>query len=600
MSEFIECLVTAGTHVSENAPATRYFNVSKSGMVVSNNGSGDKFYSYFHNALPSDLDERRVVSAKMRIRSKTHAGSPTLRLHRHAKPATSYTAMTWNNRAVGITGMIEYTVTQVGTNQYWEFDVLADVLAIQAGAPYYGWALTTTNVTDRWGIYGWQTDDAPVLTIEFDDVPLTPTDIEPHGAVAVTKPMFHWSAPPDLVSAQIQIAATTDPDFAAPLFDSGAHATTVGQLDTNTLGYAGITSSGSVLVRIRQSNSEVTSDWSDVITVTHTPLGTVNITSPGGTTTDPTPTVVWAFTGTQARWQVVTLRNGLVIADTGVVAGTDTAYQPAVGATASGQVLTYRVRVWDSVARSPSPGDPGYAEDSQASTYTPGTVTALTTLVATQDGEAPWVDLTWTRAAGVADKWVVTRNGDIIAVLAGTDGGSPVWSYRDWTCPPNTDVTYRVFPQTGTTVGSTGPTVAFRSVVTGAWVFDPDTEEFFSITGHQNNPAYAESSIRYDPIGATEPVKRTWALRGLEGDMSGLLDDFDGRTVAEQMVDLLAIKGRPDTVVRLAWLDINIPVTLTRLSPVPSIDSSDTDKIRKDVSFTFDQAGELPFPEVAP
>jgi hypothetical protein len=601
LSTVIECQLASGTFVREAFPATRYYTAAKPSFWVSSLAS-THFYSYLNFNLPAGLAGKRVISAIFECDTEARAGTPTLRMQRHSKPTTGYAELTWNNHPVSLAGAPSFDVTQSGALTHWTFDLTSDIQAVALGDAYYGYVLVTTNVAAQWRIMGYGTATPPKLTITLDDAPLPPTDIEPNGAVGLAKPVFNWTADPSMISAQIQITTPADTTFAAPVFDSGAHSTVVGQLDTNALGYGGITANTSVLVRIRQTNGVATSAWSDAITVTYTPLGTLSTSSPSGTTTDPTPTVAWAFTGTQARWQVTTYRNGVMIEDTGVVPGTDTSHQPAVGAVTAGQVLSYRIRVWDNVTRLSSVGDPAYRETTITTTYNPGAVTPLTTLDVTQDGQAPWVDLEWTRTAGVADLWVITRDGEIIDRILGTSGGSPVWSYKDWACPPNRDVVYRVFPQTGVnpaTVGSTGPTVTIRTEVDGAWVYDPATDKSFSISGHNLSAVYGESSVVYSTVGGIRRQKRTWALRGLEGNISGLLDDFDGRTVEDQLEDLYAIKGRADVDVRLVFADKNIPVSLDNLSPVPSVDWSTTDQIRHDVSFDFNQTGELPFPEVS-
>lgn len=597
MSETVECKATQVTYVSTEKPTTPLYAAAKSFPKI----LGSVHHTMVYTALPPNLAGRQVLEAYLELTLGYDGGGSTLRetsVQRHAKPATSYALMTWNNKPPVLPGSVAVSVNQALGVQKRLFDVTDDLQAIEAGGAYYGWRVTTTYTAHSWAVYGLATDYPPKLIVVLGDFPAAPTGLAPAGLTALAKPTFTWTAPDDMLFARLQIDEAGG-DFSTPLFDSGAVATTRGEMKPGDMGWAGLADGDTVLVRVRQTNDMGDSDWSLPVEVTRDTLTALAVTSPGSTTTDPTPGVVWSFTG-QTHWQVTVSLAGKTIHDTGLVAGTDTAFIPPKGATKSGQQLSIRVRAWDATARTPSPGDPGYAETTIVTTYTPGTAPAVTSLTATQDGVRPWVDLAFARTSGLPDEWFITRDGEVIARIPAVDAGDPVWTFRDWTCPPNRDVTYGVRPIVAGAAGAAGPSVPFRSVVDGAWLIDPETGDHFSISGDNVGLAYAESSVWYEPTGGSRSIKRTFAVRGLEGTVSGSLDDYDDRTMEEQEADLNRFKSHPALLLRYVGGDVNVPVVVSDLNCVIDASQSFTDNIIKTVSFQARQDGELPFDEITP
>lgn len=608
MSETITGKATSGTWARSNAASTVYYTASKKWQYVGVPAA--TYQSFLYTNMPADLAGRQVVSAKLRVYMIAGSGTRTVTVQRHAKPTTAYSRMTWNNRPGVLAGSTAVAKTQNAATILWEFDVTTEVQKVAQGGGFYGWRLSSSHAA-QWGMYGWGTTRAPQLVVELADELDAPTDLAPDGIVSITDPVFTWTAPASLSSAQMQIDVVDEEgeagDFSAPVWDSGElPGITIPQIDPVAEGFTGWADGAEYAVRVRQTVDAGTTDWSLPVVVTRHTLAAAAITSPTSTTQDPTPPVVHTFAGTQARWQVQTRLNGKVIDDSGVVPGTDLSYTPAAGATAAGQELTFTVRVWDEHARTPSPGDPGYAQASVTTTYTPSLLlTPADAVAATQVGVRPWVDVTWVRAAGVPDEWLIVREGVIVARIDGTDDDGAVTSWRDYTCPPNIDVTYRVFPIVDGVAGGTGPIAPIRTEVTGLWVYDPATEVHFSIADETLNLGFAESTAVYETIGGSVAIKRTFAMRGLEGDIGGKLDDFDGRTVTEQEADFFAIKEATAGTFRIAYGDTNIPVTLSNMSSVVDpatmlVTGTTPPRIRKAVSFIARQAGELPFLAVAP
>lgn len=598
MSTTVVTRTANGTYTDSGSPAKSFYAAARTFAYVKGT---TKFY-FFRTALPADLNEREVISATLRVILPPPGGSRTTKLQRHADPSTGYATMNDNNKPGVLAGSTEHSITS--TAQFRDFDVLADLVDVAGGGDYFGWRFSTSYTGGDVKVHGWDSEYEPTLTVVLGEPTSEPLNVRPHGLVSLSKWFVTWDGPDDIVSVQVQLD-DEDGDFATPIFDSGTVTSTVPQLNLAATAYAGLADAATVDVRVRHTSTDNgVSEWSDPVTVTRKALTGLAITGPSSPSTDPTPTVTWTAAG-QVAFQVTTSINGATVDETNEVPGADSAYTPAKGATAAGQVIRFRVRAWDDDDRTSSPGDPGYAEATLDVTYTPGTAPAITTLDATQDGVRPWVDLEWTRSAGVADAWIIERDlGDgagfqILEQIPGTDGGSPVWTYRDWTAPGHRTLLYRVRPFVAGAAGAAGPSASVVLDVTGAWVVDPSTGRNFRFGGTELQLGFAEQSAWYEPIGAPAAVKRTFSLRGLEGAIAGTLKPYDGRSVESFDADLFAIKSRPSSTFRVAFGDVNIPATLDVVNSVWSTDAR-TGMPRKVVTVGLRQNGELPFPVVTP
>jgi hypothetical protein len=587
---------TNGTYASSAKPNEPLFVAGKSFPYVKS-GVSETFQ---YVPLPTGLAGRQVAQAKLvaTMEYVASATSRTVTVQRHAKPTSAgMPGLTWNNRPGVLAGSSPVSVAQAPNVQTREFDVTADLQAIANGGLYYGWRITTTHSADSWKVYGFASILPMRLEVTLADTPVTPNGVGPNGITSLAAPVVTWQTPPGLISAQVQVDEENG-DFSSVLFDTGVETTTVGEMNLATQGWAGQADNGKVDVRVRQTTVLGTSDWSDPITIERQTKNTLTITAPGTSDPDPTPAVVWTFAD-QVRWQVVTRdAAGAILHNTGVMPGTDTAYVPPKGATASGQVITHEVRTWDSLSRTVSPGDPDYVSASKATTYTPGAATAVTSTTAAQVGPAPWVDITVARAS-LPDEWLLIRDGVIILRTPGIVDGNPVWTIRDWTCPPNTDVTYVVRPIVSGAAGAAGATVPCRTKVTGAWLFDPESGAYARCRGTDLAIEEVDSVTWYEPSGATAPTKRTFALRGIEGTIGGKLEDLNGRTLSAQLADWYQMKGTPSRTFRAAYDNVNIPVLVGAMKTAPHTVLTSTKAITKVVSFEIRQNGELPYEPVA-
>lgn len=600
MAETVTGRATTGTYVREGQPSTAFHTGSKTLSYVSN-VTDALFWTYVYTNLPANLAGRDVTSAWLDVTMRPGTGSRTLTVQRHAKTTKTYSALTWTSRAGNLAGSSAVAVTQDSADTEWIFDVTADLQAISLGDPFYGWRFTTTYA-GVWGMSGWGSAAAVTLYVELDGTPDAPDSLSPDGVTSLAAPVFTWLPVSGLVSAQLQVDEV-DGDFSSPLWDSTTTATTIPQLDSDDLGWTGLDEDETVEVRARQTTTGGTSPWSDPVTITRKSLPTLSITSPTGTTEDPSPTVQWTASA-QERFQVFMTRPGATPYDSLLQPGDDAAWAipTGKGATAAGQVMTVRVRVWDDESRSPAE----YAEDTVTTTYTPGSAT-VDTLTAEQDGVNPWVDLEWTDASGPTDEYIVMRDGVHVARFDGLDEESdPVTTYRDYTCPPNTDVVYNVVPVIEGSAGADGPSAAVRMVVTGEWVVDTDSGLYFTTSGEASAIAYTEDSVTYNIPGADHAVTRTFGLHGYNGPGGGALDDYDELTVAEQEAAVYEVKAAPEVTYRYIIGDTNIPAYITTIDG-PTLDKDRSfalpapapRKIRKRVGFLVTQNGELPFPQVA-
>lgn len=603
MTDTIVCKVTSGTYVVSGSSKSFYTTSKSHGRVLSPGN-----YTFFTTTLPAELADREVVSATMRVRMTGHTGARTLKLQRTSKPAAAWSAITSANDPLVLPGSTERSsgaITGTGVEMDVDIDVTADLAAIKAGSPLYGWRLATTYTTAPWILYGWQSLHPPVLIVELAEPGDPPEGLRPDGVTSLASPTLTWETASPITSARVQTDEVGG-DFSSPVWTSAWVPTDIPQLLLSAVtGWTPLANNDAIQIRVAH---DVTgfgqTGWSDPITITRKNYPTASGIAPTSTTHDPTPTAGWTFTP-QVGYQVTVTSDGKTLEDTGFVAGSDSGWAPTKGATRSGQVLTYRIRLYDDQDRTAQPGDLGYVETIVSTTYTPGTGTAIDTLTATQDGVRPWVDLAWTRAAGTPDEWLVERDtGDGFETLARFDGlvgGSPVLSYRDWTCPPSKSVTYRVRPLTSGVSGASGPTATVRTAVTGAWCIDPVGGKWFRFGGQDLRMAQAESTVWFEPYGRQTPVKFTFALRGFEGGIGGTMKAYDGRTVEQYQADFDAIKSQPQLEVRLVWGDKNIPVVASQMRSDIHPELSTTEQIVKTIVLDdVRQSGEIPYPPVVP
>jgi hypothetical protein len=548
--------------------------------------------------MPSDIPANALVTSA--ILTLTQAADYSLSTTISATKMAgnwSVSKATWTKAgSIGTTGSA-ISVTQAAGNagRLWSFDVTADVQAwVARSSSNYGWRINTTSAAAGRTIRGSvAATGKPQLVITY----LTPTDapvgLIPTGnqAVSLAKPWLNFQAPPDTTAINVQI----DADMLSPYdFDSGDVSATAGSLDTSTTAWAGLTAGGASLYwRARTKSSLGYSAYSAWAQMRRVAKPTVTITSPGATSDDVTPPIVWTSTG-QVSWQVI-IRNsaGKVLADSGHIVGTDLTWTPPKAVTVEGSSATVEVRVWDAVDRVATPNDPVYASATQTFTAAgTASVTPALTVQAVSDGLTPAVTITATRAAA-PDSWTVIRDG--VRIASGLSPASAnLAPYADWTADPNKPHVYRAAPYTnGTGTASGGPTATVTPSCLGIWLIDPANPTSRAVIWGDDAGSWdaTELAVIHQPI-AGPPIRRVAYRPPASGGVSGELVDVGALTADAQIAVLYDFKG-DDRDLQLVLGDRNLLVRIGDLAiqPVP-----DSDRDRHSlVSFSWWEQGTPPW-----
>jgi hypothetical protein len=328
--------------------------------------------------------------------------------------------------------------------------------------------------------------------------------------------------------------------------------------------------------------------------------GTVTITSPGATSDDTTPPVMWTFSGTQQSWRVlITNAKGQVMADSGQIVGTVQAWTPPKAVASEGATATVEVRVWDGVDRATTTSDPPYANSLLTFTIQGvGSVAPATSVQAVTDGFSPAVTVTSTRATQ-PDSWQVWRADGTGAptLLSGATGLPHPLNYQDWTADMNKPHTYYAVPYINGTgrgqVGGVAPKVTVVPRCTGIWLLDPaDPATRAVIWGDDAGDWDAsELAVIHQPI-AGPPIRRVAYRPPLSGSVTGELLDVLGTTADNQITALYDFKGDSRDL-RLILGDRNLLVRIGDLL-VAALPDSDLDR-HSAVSFSWWQQGATPW-----
>lgn len=549
--------------------------------------------------MPSDIPANAVVASAILTvyQQGAVAGTNTLTVQRHSA-AWQMSKVTWNNRPnVGGVGVNSPALTASADRAAWTFDVTTDVAAFVAGtAVNYGWRLFNSGAT----LVNTRGSAASILPPQLVITYYTPADppigLVPGGnqAVSVAKPWLTFQAPPDTTAINVQI----DADATSPYdYDSGDVATTVGAFDPAlAAAWAGLTAGGaSAYWRARTKSVLGYSGFSSWQQFRRVAKGTVTITSPGATSDDTTPPIVWTFAGgTQVAWQVViTNAQGKLLADSGRQAGTATTYTPPKAVTTLGTSATVEVRVWDNVDRVATSGDDVYAKATLTFTAQgTGAVTPATSITAVPNGFNPSVVITAARAAA-PDSWSLVRDNVVIAT--GLNPASAAFSYTDWTADPNKPHVYRAAPFTsGTGTASGGPTATATPRCKGIWLIDPANTAIRAVIWGKEDGSFdaTELAVVHQPI-AGPPVRRVAYRPPLSGSVSGELVDVSTYTADAQITALYDFKADNRDLV-LVLGDRALTVRIGDLLVYPNPDSDVSDR-HSGVSFSWWEQGTPPW-----
>ena len=478
----------------------------------------------------------------------------------------------------------------------WAVDVTALVQAMCNGTANHGFRLSTTATSEQ-KFYSYNNPDfQPYLEVEWADVPDTPTELSPAGgsAVSIAKPilLFNYHDPlgDDMAGLQVQINPTNS--FISPAFDTGTVSSTDPEYDTSSGSYGGISVSATAWWRVRVLNAAGNwSAWSDAVSFTRTAKGTLTLSSPTSAhITDPTPTVIWSLSGaTQTGYRITvwddTEDNVNPVYDTGRRSSTATSLTLPKGVI-SDETHTYRirVRVWDTLGRAATPGDPSHTEVVTSVTYVDGVPAAPSAVTVAQVASGqPHIAIGIT-IASAPDFFSIVRNGKIIDVIAPTDLPPPVgttYTFRDRSAAPNVNYTYKVRSKIGSDTGParTGTPNPYLYRVGEVWLLDfstPASSRLVPIRVNLQDCTFSMPDVvgNYNPINANRVITITHALQGLSGHIAGRIVDIAGLDAEDSVADMLWFKARPTNQLRMTLGAQNLRVEIQNvdLSPLATSD----------------------------
>lgn len=600
------------------------------GRVTLNvNGSGadaSEAFLYLRTPVPRGST---VKSATLRLWAKgASSGSRTVTVMRIA---SSWKAgkLNWNNRPGIIQGSARtVNISTVTDGQLLEFDVAGHLQTVADGSAHYGWRITT-NATTTHKFYSKDADKLqPQLVVEWADAPGAPTGLVPSsGVVSLSKPVLRFDyadlSGDEIDAVRVQIDPTqngTTPAWTTDTAYPNGYPTLVPELDLAGTTYPGLASGATTSWRVKvQDATGLWSGWSDWATFTRRVKGTLTITNPpappNNYVTEPTPPIIWSFSGTQSSYRVRILRasDRAILWDSGRRQGSansiDVPFQRRhelwstiewwTRVLVDDENYIASVLVWDEYDRETSPGDPSYVMAERQFFMDDDLTVAPPTLTVAQDGITPWVVLTWNRSTA-PDEWVVFRDGRRVAVLDAGDVSAGGTSYRwaDGTAEPHATHSYQVQAVVNRKAGERSNTVTVMLDPEGIWLLDLSNEDSAVIFGNDAGTwTMTDQAASYTPVGGNRTIRVVTGMRGLEGNITGQLVDTWGYTAKGVESVLLGFKERPTRPYQLVAGDISIPVILGDLTVFPTPSTSGQD-ILKGVSFDYWQAGDLGFKPV--
>lgn len=537
----------ADSYVLSRAPSTNY---NSSPYLYSSATAGDTIRSalYFGIPFPKGVT---ILSAKLRLyQSNTLSGSISQTIQRLAT-SFSTSKVVWNNFPVGTGATVTLTKSSPPTSTLWEFDVTALMQTVSNGAAWYGFRLTSsTSVASRfYSAQGANIALRPTLEITWSDVPFAPTQLYPSGnhAVSTNKPTLQCnfvdiSGDKTLQAIQVQINSTDV--WTAPSFDSGTVLTDTPELDLSTTAFAGVAAGATVFWRVRvQDGAGLWSNWSASTSFQYQAQGTLTVNSPtSGVIEDATPIVSWLLTGrTQASWEVqvfsrrtVPVAGGLtaitqkLIHTSGKINGTATSYTIPVKVIVD-LSITYVivVRTWDTLLREAVPGFPIALENPQTITVVNTAATSpASSISSTLLTPYPWVTLNWSRAT-IPDKWNITRNGKVIAVLDGTapfvSGTS--YTYTDRLPAPRAVNTYAAVAVVNGRGSAANPTTSQTPKAATTMLVDVNGDYPVLFYNSDRDMSLDDDAFVFEPTGNAPPIIIFSAIvNGYRGSVKGTLD----------------------------------------------------------------------------
>lgn len=542
-------------------------------------GSTRHGYVYFGGMPPPGAT---VLSGELRLwlKGSGWAAGPHTITAKRCTSSWKESRLTYN-RAPTVTSTNQATAAVTGgvDGQQVTLDVSAMLADVAAGQAWYGVRLeVSTTGADR-NLHSSETPDPdlrPQLAVEWSRPPLPPADLSPAGgrSVSTPAPVLTWTFKDREGDAQqayqVQIDTTSTVDaggaLVTPEYDSGWVTSTDEQHDLDATAYGGVPEAATRYWTARTRDVHgLVSDWADVVSFRRDFKGALTISTPadGGTVEETTPPVTTTLASRaqdsisyrleeDAGGGVWTERWELGRHDAPAAAGVAHSFAvPAGTITKTGTDYRLTVRVWDAITREGTPGDPTYVEAVSTFTFvrsaTPAPVTALGVAA-----ENPGVLLTWTRTL-TPDYFALMVDGERVldridpATFAQGGGAYACVYYGADPREAHTFEVEAVVIDLGKLKHSQGnATAAHTPEPTGIWLVDdhdpphhPDNlPRRVRIRGDsQANLGIGESATTYYVIGRRDPVRIVDAVRGLEGEVSGVVraDDPTGSDYIENL-----------------------------------------------------------------
>ena len=602
----------ADTLTSEQSPSANY--TQRTTLMVRDT-SGRRMFVYVAVRGLSGRSGAIVTSAKLRLYASRSRGSVSYTIRRASGPWTP-SSLRWNNQPSGGTTVRTFS-TGLTANRAVDIDVTSALTAwLTSGVTNYGFRIETTS-TDVGGssfhsmnASGSNAKYRPVLLLDVSYPPEVPTSLSPaNGAqVSTADPLVTWryagEGAEKMVSYQLQ-TATSSSGFTIPTSDTGEVASSEPQHQLTG-------QSGEVFYRVRHKAADGRwSPWSSPTSFGVTAKMSVTITSTELVTDDPSPSTTWTVTGTQTSFRVLLRRvtPPSILADSGIIAGSDLQWAPPKPIKVPNSTqITREVRVYDDVERVATPGSPIYAvATSGPFTIEPATeVVQVTDLVASKTPASPAVTLTWSRPT-TPDSYLIERSIDggpwsrFVVEVGDVATGGTSYLWRDVTAPAEHDLTYRVRPVVNLSMGLAPAEVSIRLRMSFIWLADPnDPDWVLPLAGNDAGTwTLGEDSSVINVLGSDRSNLVHEGFRGYEGTVSGeFVSDIHelGDVSAQELRDRAwRTKTQPTALWRLAIGDMNIPVVVRNVNPVPKAGS----QVRFGVSLDFMQQGELPWEDDA-
>lgn len=595
------------TWVAEGRPT---INFADGGALRLSAASGARNYAYVYFPRPFPLGAT-ITSAVLHLRQQsTLTGSRTVTARRVLQ-SWKVARLDWTPQPTvdtAVAASVAKTASTAGTS--WDFDVTAAMQLVSDGAIWWGFRFETTD-TNQHLFYSSQASTLkPTFSVTWTDAPEAPSTLTPSGggAVGLTKPVLRFDFTDYVGNTQLQairVQTNATNVWTAPSFDSGTVLTTDPQLDLSTTTFPAMTAGQVVYWRVQvQDGAGVWSPWSLAASFSYQAKGTLTITNPSSGTpivTEPTPPIIWTFTGrTQSAFQVYLQdASGNTLHTSGKTTSTATSYTLPAKLIHDGLSYIVIVRVWDTVDRRHA-GDAIYVQASRTFTYTlSATVATVTGFAVTDLTPVPAAQLDWTRSTA-PDYFSVHRadNGGtyktIATNLAPADllvsGSSYRWVDRG--ADPQIPHLWSVRAVVNGVTSTANPSQTATLKPVGIWIQDPATGTAVQLMGSDNGSwVSGEDAEVYTPVGGSTVVRVTQGLRGFEGTITGDLLSFGSTDVQTSVANMYALKAIPGKTLWLTVQDMTIPVIIGNVSIAPVRGG----EVRKQVSFDYWQVDDLPF-----